>query len=106
MVVWMRVNRSPSDWPDQLLTNIWPDSAGAISPPVISAPWQVTHLASYTVLPWAAWSGVNTPLHTLRAGVCALSADAPRIRVIAVMVNMIFGIMFFMFSAPFGSRPL
>src|ERR1700743_3707023 len=70
----MRVKRSPKDWPDQLLTNIPPARAGAISPPFNSAPWQAAHLPSNTVLPCAAWSAVKTPLQTVRAAPCAFNA--------------------------------
>src|ERR1700755_1365034 len=78
MVVWIRVKRSSSDWPDQLLTNMPPDKGGAISPPFNSAPWQLTHLFSYSALPWAAWSAEKTPLATVRAASWAISSDPPK----------------------------
>ncbi len=92
MVLWMRVNRSPSDWPDQLPMNTPPARGGAISAPFSSAPWQMAHLASNRALPCAAWPAVKTPSQALRAGACARSpsTDAPRVAAAMAMPIMIF----------------
>src|SRR6185369_6854041 len=97
MVVWMRVKRSRTEVPCQLATKLAPAKGGAISPPFSSAPWQMAHFVSNSALPWVAWSAVNTPLHTVRAGACAFSVsiEAPNTRLAAVMPNssfVIFGL--------------
>src|SRR4051812_1172159 len=78
IVEWIRSNKSPTDSELQFPRNSRPTSVGPASPPINSAPWQLTHILLAMPSPRLAGASLYTPLQ-IPEPPCGAAACVPAV---------------------------